>query len=805
MNTIRGLLPLSVIVLSLNPFLACAETDKKAGPKPAVHNFSAAESADAPAASLRPAAEVMDPAESPRVAASVLAAALSSVATDPVVKTAPPGEALSGGNSRSSVKQDRAGKTAVFTLEIGEFKGKSALAEAKKKIRKAGLLPVVTPGAKKSTPVIRLYLAEAPNQAAAKKELDRLRAAKADSFVLRDANQKLQVYAGSYFDQQGAQREQQRLAALGIKVGLKPTAVLVPTYLLTAGSFRTQQAAEEKASALEKLGVKAVVKQQTDGRTAKAEGPPLKVPEPVTPPPVPAPPLVPPAVKPAGSVSPEQKAPRTAEPPVAAVPSAAAPQAATTEPPVNTVVPPPPAEVVAPKITLPRITAIAMAVYKNIDLRVESYNSEMARKDLAKSHGIYNPVLTLSTSGGVTAIPGDPFFSTKSDTSSVSLLQNLPTGGNITASTQTGFFSFNPGTSAKEWQSTAGLAISQPLLKNFGKEVTELNITLGVSSLQDSLEKYRSSTTDTVASVLTAYNHLYVLRKIEETRLASLNSAQKLLDEINKKAQQGPVQGMEKANAEFAIAQRRKDLIEASRNVKDQEASLRYLIGVEPKSEILPLDPPSTEEPLQTEAQAVKAALELRPDLKQLQLSLETSRLQERIAKKQALPDLSITATGGYAGTSGSIGGSYGNLVSAGSTYWTAGASLTVPLGNTALRNEYLKSQIKTQQLEDQIRALKWKIQNDVEADLRALLSARVQMHLADQSKQLSELRLEAYRKNNAAGTATIQDVINAENDESSANNGQLEAIETFSNAAAKLWKDTGLLLDHYNVHLKSN
>jgi outer membrane protein len=459
-------------------------------------------------------------------------------------------------------------------------------------------------------------------------------------------------------------------------------------------------------------------------------------------------------------------------------------------------------EDVPKEINLPRSVAIAMAVYRNLDLRNEAYNTEMAKKDLAKSWGIYNPVLNASGSGGVTAVPGDPFFSTKFATTSLGLTQNLPTGGSITASTQTGFFSFNPGTSVKDWQSTAGLSLTQPLLRNFGMENTQLNITMSANSLQESVERFRTSTAETVANVVTTYNHLYVLRKILETKVASLSSAQKLLDSVSKKTHQAPVKVMEIANAEFATAQRRKDVVEASRNVRDQEVSLRYMIGMESKTEIIPIEPPSREEPPQTEEQAVKSALEIRNDLKQLLISLQSTKLQESIARRQAWPDLSVNATGGFTGTGASMSNSYGNLWNDHGNYWTAGLQLSIPLGNTTLRNEYLKSKIKTEQLETQIRILKWKIQNDVESDLRALISARLQIQLAEKSLVSAEQRLEAYRKNNEAGTATIQDVINAENDKYSADNAQLEAAENFANAVTKLWKDTGLLLDRYNVHI---
>jgi len=459
-----------------------------------------------------------------------------------------------------------------------------------------------------------------------------------------------------------------------------------------------------------------------------------------------------------------------------------------------------------PQLFLSRGYAVAMAVSRNIDLRIEALNFKMAETDAARSWSIYNPVLNATGTGGVTAIPGDPFFSARTLNASVGVTQNLPIGGTIGATTQTGYFSVDTSEPAsKNWQSTAGLTLTLPLLKNAGREVVELNITLAASTQKDSLERFRATTMETVSNVIAAYNHLYVLRQAMETRVAALTSAQKLLEDVRKKTTPEPVQGMELANTEFAVAQRRKDLVEASRSVKDQEVNLRYLLGLDSSTQIIPSDPPSRDEPQETDEQAVKSALEYRSDLKQMQLSLKTAQLQERVNRRQSWPDLSLTAGGGLTGSGFHFGESYQQIGGHPGNYWNVGMQFSVPLGNTAATNDYRRSRIRTEQVQDQIRALSWKIRNDIGSDMRALISARLQMQLSDRSNQLAEQRLAEYRKNNQAGSATLQDVLNAENDWNSARNAQLEAVETFSNAVTKLWKDTGLLLNRHGIHIDTS
>lgn len=457
-------------------------------------------------------------------------------------------------------------------------------------------------------------------------------------------------------------------------------------------------------------------------------------------------------------------------------------------------------------MSLSRLAAVEMAIRRNIDVRNEALNAAMADTDAARSRALYDPLLSMSASRSVSSFPGETFGVTTTN-ASVGVTQYLPTGGSIAVATQTGYTNADSdltGVATKSWQSAAGISISQPLLKNAGKEATELSITLAATTRKDALERFRMYVTETVIAVITSYNRLYSLRQTLASRMAALGTLQNLLEET-KKAKPGPKQRLDVANVEYALSQRRKELVDAERSVRDQEASLRYLIGMETKSQIVPTDPPARDEPPETEEQAVKMALELRPDLKQLRLALKTSELQERVARHQSLPDLSVTASGGFSGIAGAVGSTYQQIGDGKGRYWSAGMQLSVPIGNTAASNDYRKSKIRTEQAQNQIRALEWKIRNDVEADMRALISARLQLQTTERSHQYAEQRRTEYQKHTRAGATSVQDVINAENDLTTARNAHQDATEAFAYAVAKLWRDMGILLDHQGVRVDTS
>lgn len=456
------------------------------------------------------------------------------------------------------------------------------------------------------------------------------------------------------------------------------------------------------------------------------------------------------------------------------------------------------------QMELTREAAIANAIRNNIDLRVEALNSAMDETRLARSRGIYDPILTSSLSRADTAFPGETYRTSRTF-GSVGLTRYLPTGGSISVSTQTDNFksvSDIPGSAVQDWQSAARLTISQPLLKNSGKDTMELSITLAANSLRGSLERFQFSLTDTVFAVITSYNRLFSLRHTLEERQSALSSAERFLKQIKRKPNPDAQQKVDVANAAYAIAQRRKEMVDAERSVSDQEAHLRFLIGIDNQARIIPVDPPSLHEPAESERQAIALALKSRADLKRLKLTLESSQLQEKVAHHQLLPDLSLTASGGFSGLASDFGDSFQQIGQGEGRWWSAGLQLRVPLGNTSAKNDYRQSQLRTEQVRQQITAFEWEVRDAVESDMRALISARLQRQTTQQSLHFAEQRLLEYSKQRKDGTATVQNVLDAENDLIAARNSQADASERFAYAVALLYRDMGVLLDRQHIHV---
>ena len=457
-------------------------------------------------------------------------------------------------------------------------------------------------------------------------------------------------------------------------------------------------------------------------------------------------------------------------------------------------------------IKLPIKSAMAMAIRNNLNLRVDSLDSSIAEANLKQSRGIYDPNLSLSAKYAQTYFTGES-YGINDTTGYLGITQYLPTGGSLTASAQTGYSipgANFPGANWTDWYSSVGLTMSQPLLKNLGKETTELYISLAANNHTNSLEGFRLSVTNIIYSVIREYNRLYMLRQVLESRQKSLRSAQQILDRLKKKGKKRELQNLEIANTEYAISQRLKDLVDAERLIGDQEARLRFLIGMESKLTLIPVDPPSREEPMETIDQAISLALEERSDLKQLRLDLESRELQERVSKSKLKPNLSINGGVGFSGIDDRLSDSIAQIGDGKGRWWSAGLQFSVPLGNSVAESGYRRDSLRTTQLKYELAAFEWKLRDYIESDMRALVSARVQIQVADRAVQLAELRVEKYRKSVVSKSSQVQDLINAENDLVFAQDDQTKALENFANSVALLWKDSGVLLERMNINIDS-
>lgn len=469
----------------------------------------------------------------------------------------------------------------------------------------------------------------------------------------------------------------------------------------------------------------------------------------------------------------------------------------------------------AADVSLSLPEAIRSAVEKNLDIRAELYNPAVAVADLAGSRGIYDPRLQFLTSysdSTTLAVGTNIDIIARSAAANVGISRLLPTGGSISASFDNSWNrdsnliveqGYPPKAGAfNYWASDVSLNLTQPLLKNFGREVTEINIAVAEKSKTASLDHLRSRLLDIVSRVRTEYLKLYSVRKDLEVKQISLRLAKKVLEETRARVKAGTFPAMEIQNAEFGVASRERELIDAERAVRDQSDVVRLLLQYGGDDDFVPTDPPSRNPVDISVDAAVRLALAERPDLKELRDNIRIAELQTKLAKNHVLPDLNATAGVTLNGIAGSYGRTLDGVAKGEYPVWNVGLSLNVPLGNTAAENDYIRNRLKLEQAKTQLASTEAGVVNDIRTAVRSISSNYKQIEVTERGRIYAEERLDSFMKKSAVGLATIRDVLDVENDLTAAKGNETKALVDYNTALTNYWKLTGELLDREHVRL---
>lgn len=450
--------------------------------------------------------------------------------------------------------------------------------------------------------------------------------------------------------------------------------------------------------------------------------------------------------------------------------------------------------------------AIRMAIEKNLDVRAELYNPAQFEADINRYHGMYDPLLSLQTSyvdsTTATVTSGGRGIESQALNLNSSISQLLWSGGTAAVTFNNGYTNSNAVTPPSSWETGLGASFSQPLLKNFGRDATEININISRYSKFASLERFNSRLLSTVAQVRTEYYKLYSLREDLESKKVSLELARKILSETKARVKAGILPAMEVLNAEYGVVTREKELIDAELGVSNQVDVLRILLQIDPRvSDVRTVDLPPRERFIPNEGEAVQKALD-RPDIREQKRTLELNELQTRYYSQKTRPDLTFTASTELTGLAGSYQRDMNKVLTFDYPVWSVGLNLSYPLGNNAAENDYRKSRLKTEQLSLQLRSLEETSANDVRSAIRGIEAGFKQIEVADRGRAFAEERLKSFIRKNEVGLATTKDVLDVENDLDISKSNQIKAVVGYANALTQYWQATGELLDQQGIRV---
>jgi outer membrane protein TolC len=439
--------------------------------------------------------------------------------------------------------------------------------------------------------------------------------------------------------------------------------------------------------------------------------------------------------------------------------------------------------------------------------------------DIVRAEAEFDPEFTAEISGGQDVSPafssggGGTVLNTQRDDTiglETGLTKKFLTGatGSVFLNTGRSQTNLSGAVPNPSWSSDLTFALTQPLLKDFGRKVNEAEIIIARNNNAISLHEFHSRVLEVISEAQEAYWDLVYAYKDLEVKKRSLSLADDFLEKNKKRVEAGVLAPIETLRPQAELAAREEGVIVAQSRIQDLTDELRNILNLNsiPLGQdytIRPADEAVYEEAEVNLTSSLKEALENRPDYAQAQKELENLDISLAVAKNATLPHLDLAATYNINGLGGSLGNDADMLATADFFDWQVGLQFTVPLGNRRAKSEYLQAQWEKEKAILSLKVLENDIITEVKTAVREVETDLRRIKTNRQARELAEKRLQAEEKRFELGLGRSLDVLEAQKDVTSAESAELEAIIDYNISLVQLAKVKGTLLAQSGVAMR--
>ncbi len=473
--------------------------------------------------------------------------------------------------------------------------------------------------------------------------------------------------------------------------------------------------------------------------------------------------------------------------------------------------------------------AIKTTMERNVGVQLQRYSYEMAGESLRSQYGLFDWFGNSTLSHTSSETPTSSRLQSSASRTTVwdfGVSQLIPTGGtyrlswnNDRSAIAGGFVVRNP-----TYDANLGLSFNQPLLRNFGVDVTTRSITMARNTLGIDREVFRGTLINTANDVEQGYLNLIYTRQFVDVVKEALFLARDQARITQIRIDVGASAPLDILQPRVQIATEEEALINAVAAVRNAEDALRALLHLDPADwdrPIIPVDPVSYT-PMDVDVtQAVSRALDLRPEMHELQLTEATKRVQYTYARNQVRPQLDLSLlyrTAGIAGpalATDPFTGQPTNLPS--TTYptalrqvvlgtfptWSVGFTIGVPIRNIGARAEAKRAELDLTQSKTEEEQTRQNITVQVRTAARAIDTAAKDILATRAARDAAEKNLDAERKRYENGMTTNFQVLQIQQQLSDARVRELNALVGYNKAVTAYHQAVGDLLDVRNIKVE--
>ena len=470
--------------------------------------------------------------------------------------------------------------------------------------------------------------------------------------------------------------------------------------------------------------------------------------------------------------------------------------------------------------------AIQRAAVNNLDVRVQSYAPAIEETRVTEADARFDPTTFLNFTsewnrGYVPSASGD-FISGSFNrvNAEVGIKQSLDTGGEYTLQLQSqevssiGDPTGNPQNSfeGRRYFQELKLQITQPILRDFGRDVNQARIVINKNNQQIALLDFREQLEKSLEDLERTYWQIVQARReveIQQELLQNtINTANTLYLRMN-----SDVNRLQISQANASVETRRAQLVRAQARVADLSDDLKRLLSdpslpVGGPDLLLPGTPPTEQQVLIDPSEQIETALLNRQELGQQQLRSDSARVALGVAKNNELPRLDVVGSLSAQGLDGAFGRSFSDLSSIDNDSYngvaTIGFQFEYPLGNRAARAIYRRAQLQFLQANDSYKQIIEQVANDVTKASREVNTTWTEIVRYRQAKFAAQDALRSVQVREDAGEPLTPEFVDLKLRQqellAQAQRDEAGAVSNYNIALSSLERVKGTLLKYNNV-----
>lgn len=382
----------------------------------------------------------------------------------------------------------------------------------------------------------------------------------------------------------------------------------------------------------------------------------------------------------------------------------------------------------------------------------------------------------------------------------------LRTGGTVTLSSPLESKKNGGAFNTEEYRSALRFSISQPLLRNAGREVNEASIRVAEFDKQAVQLKTKLQAIRIIALTDKSYWGLYEAWAQLDVRKQQYQLAIQNLNMVKRRVDEGLTARIELNRAEIGVADRMEALIIAETNLKLAQRQLRFFMNDMDNEDRQPNIIDTITEPNLVRYEfdrekLLQDALNGRLELLELELKLAADAVNIQYYENQTLPLFSLDYQyGALSQTANNFGNSYQNMLNGQFNDWSIGVNFEMPFTNEAnkARLEHAVQQRNKRLATKQLQTLTVKKEiydalDQVENNWQRILAARQQVVIAG-------LNYEAELKQFNEGLRTMTEVLETLTRLGEAQIKEVRAVSDYQVSMIDTAYATGTVLGYSNL-----